>query len=116
MKQILKRWLFSNDIAELHRLIRKAEQLSVSNDFLIKQGVRYCQYQINDTKSKTVPRSLIGHGIQTAANHLNCKSLQWEREWKHEQEKFMKAMTERTGVRSLVNGRIFKPRIMKEEK
>lgn len=84
IKFVLKKWLFSEEIKEISKILDSLDRINESNEFLIEQGRKVCQYQINNPNQKMMFRTLTGHGLQTAANHLKLNNFLWQRQFKHE--------------------------------
>ena len=59
------------------KVIERVERIELANEFFIRKGVEVCQYQVNNPKQRSMPRTLVGHGLQLAAEHLGIKSGKW---------------------------------------
>ena len=106
IKTYLKRWLFSEEIKELEKTLKRLERQITANEFLIDQGRRSCQYQINNYRhTNKMPFTLMGHGLQTAANSLGVTDQQWRRDHVDETKKVIdKIMNKYRSIKSEKGG------------
>lgn len=87
---MLRKWLLRKELSELKSAIDRYERVEAAQEFLIEQGRQYVQFQINNPDFKIkIPRSIMGHGYQFAADHLKVKDQQWRRTKDHEDRKLL---------------------------
>lgn len=80
----IRKYILKPEIEALEKALKRIERLEAANEFFIAQGKRFVQYQINNPESKSVPSTLMGHGLQLGADHLGLTSKQWAKSYRAE--------------------------------
>lgn len=108
-KQFFKQWLFSEELKQVEEILRKADNLSETNEYFIKKGKELTQHQLNN--QRTPYRNYLGdastHAPTFAARHLGIKSLQWKKQHKQEARKWASTMNQKHGWRMKVGKTIW---------
>lgn len=88
IKNVLREYLFKDEIRQINLMLSTLERETEADKFFIDQGMKVCRWQLNnprtsDPRTTKMDRTLMGHGITTAAEYLGIRSKQWDRARKH---------------------------------
>lgn len=108
IKNMLRHWLFAEDVNRLEKLEAKLFSLSEANEWLIDRGRDLIQYKLNNPNLSYHKRPLARP--DTAAKMLGIKSLKWEKQMRAEARTALKRMSEATGVTCRSGKLVFNPR------
>ena len=84
IKRFIAAKFLCEEISSLEKMLIKLEQTYTSNKFLIEQGKKYVQMQVNNPKAKNVSRSLMGNGLVHGAKQLGVSEKYLDRQIRHE--------------------------------